>query len=426
MVAVARALRLPVVVVPAVLLAFLVAAPAAGAPGEPVAMATLPVCLEAGPHTGVKFDTAWRVTSRITVTLDAPASVTGSRRSTKPPSGTWLQMADGPLTGRWVRESAVAHVAGFAGTTTWSPARTVTLATGSWELYRFDETGTMLEAKGWDRATPATIQVDRTSVVRGQRHVRVAGGRWAGWWVPGTRARPIPITCTAGSPPTDPPPTVVRSVPDATGEIALTFDMGGRLTPALSIVRYLELTRVCATIFPTGVMAQTQTGTAVLAEVAAHPELFEVGNHTVHHCNLRDGGGGAACPETPPPASFVTEELQGADAIIAPLAGRHTIPYWRPPYGAVNAALRAIAADAGYPVTVEWSIDTIDWRTVAHGGPTAADSAAKVLAGRTAGAVVLMHLGGYTTRDALPAMVAGLRSAGYAPTTISALLRAGA
>ena len=80
-------------------------------------------------------------------------------------------------------------------------------------------------------------------------------------------------------------------------------------------------------------------------------------------------------------------------------------------------------AAAGYPYTILWSTDTIDWRTVADGGPTAAQSAAKVVAGRTAGGIVLMHLGGWTTRDALPAMIAGLRAAGYTPTTVSALYR---
>jgi peptidoglycan/xylan/chitin deacetylase (PgdA/CDA1 family) len=84
-----------------------------------------------------------------------------------------------------------------------------------------------------------------------------------------------------------------------------------------------------------------------------------------------------------------------------------------------------VAAEAWYPVTVLWAIDTIDWRPVSQDGPNAAQSAASVVAGRSAGAVVLMHLGGWTTRDALPAMISGLRAAGYTPTTVSALFRDG-
>ncbi len=133
-----------------------------------------------------------------------------------------------------------------------------------------------------------------------------------------------------------------------------------------------------------------------------------MGNHTVHHCNLRDGGGGSACPASRGrPAAFVTAELQDADAIIAGspagtrrrTGGRRTARWTR--------RWRRVAATAGYPYTILWSTDTIDWRTVADGGPTARASAAKVIAGRKAGAIVLMHLGGYETRNALPAMVRG-------------------
>jgi peptidoglycan/xylan/chitin deacetylase (PgdA/CDA1 family) len=391
----------------------------------PATAATLSVRLEAGPQTGVVFDAAWRITSRRTVTLASPVTVTASARSATPPGGSWLRVTSGSLKGRWVRESTTAYVAGFAGTNRFSPARRVTLVPGRWELYRFDSAGVMTAARGRTVTTATRVSVDRSSVVRGQRHVRIASGSWAGWWIPGSVANPVRITCSAGSPPAPAAASVVRSVRAATGEIALTFDMGGRLTPALGIVRYLELARVCATIFPTGVAASTETGRAVMAEIRAHPELFEIGNHTVHHCNLRDGGGGAACPATRPSDAFVTAELQDADATLFALSGRHTTPYWRPPYGAYDAAVRRVAASAGYPLTVLWSTDTIDWRPVADGGPTAAQTAAKVIANRVPGAIVLMHLGGYTTRNALPAMIAGLRGAGYTPTTVSALYRAG-
>jgi peptidoglycan/xylan/chitin deacetylase (PgdA/CDA1 family) len=399
---------------------------AAGGPSAPdVAAVSLPVRLEAGPQTGVTFDRSWRVTSRTTVTLAAPRDLTATARRSEPPGGTWLRLAGGPLDGRWVRESAVAHVAGFAGTTGWPAGRSVTLGAGTWELYRFAGDGTLAEARARRLSRATTVTVDRVSIVRGLKHVRVADGAWAGWWIPGSRANPDPVRCSVGSPPDPGSPIVVRAVAGATREIALTFDLGGRTLPALSILRSLELRRVCATIFPTGETAATPEGAAILAEIAAHPELFEVGNHTLRHCNLRDGGGPAGCPATRPSAAFVRAELRDADAIIAPLAGSPTAPWWRPPYGAVDRAIRLAAADAGYPVTVMWSTDTIDWRRVRDGGPTAAEIAATVVAQRTAGGVVLMHLGGWRTLDSLPAMVAGLRAAGYAPTSVSALFRAG-
>jgi peptidoglycan/xylan/chitin deacetylase (PgdA/CDA1 family) len=388
-----------------------------------VSAATFSVRLEAGPHPAVTFSSTWQVNGRKTVTYAAPVTVSGSRRVNVPDRGWHLRVTSGALAGWWVKENRVSYVPGIVRTTTWSPVRHLAMGGGRWELYRFTSAGSMAQARGRTVSAATTAQVDRTSVINGRRYVRIADGTWAGWWVPGSLASPNRITCSAGSPPTGTTGRKVSAVSSATGEIALTFDMGGRLTPALDIIRFLELERVCATIFPTGAAAQTDIGRAVMAEIKAHPELFELGNHTVHHCNLRGGGGGAACPATRPSPAFVTAELQDADAIITGLAGRHTTPYWRPPYGAVDSTLVGVAAAAGYPYTIMWSTDTIDWRTVANGGPTAAQIAAKVIANRKAGAIVLMHLGGYHTRQALPAMIHGLRGADYTPTSISALYR---
>src|SRR5690606_26363492 len=76
-------------------------------------------------------------------------------------------------------------------------------------------------------------------------------------------------------------------------KVAFTLDMGGRLTGATQIVDYLVANQVCTTFFATSVMAATTEGRAVMAKIAAHPELFEVGNHTVAHCDLVNGGGGS-------------------------------------------------------------------------------------------------------------------------------------
>ena len=80
-------------------------------------------------------------------------------------------------------------------------------------------------------------------------------------------------------------------------------------------------------------------------------------------------------------------------------------------------------AAAGYPLTVMWDIDTIDWRPESDGGPTAADIVAKVRANARGGSIVLMHLGGYNTLDALPGILAALREAGLTPATLSEMVR---
>ena len=64
----------------------------------------------------------------------------------------------------------------------------------------------------------------------------------------------------------------------------------------------------------------------------------------------------------------------------------------------------------------------IDWRTVADGGPTAADIVAKLSADARSGSIVLMHLGGYHTLDALPGILAAIEAKGLQPVTLTELL----
>jgi peptidoglycan/xylan/chitin deacetylase (PgdA/CDA1 family) len=129
---------------------------------------------------------------------------------------------------------------------------------------------------------------------------------------------------------------------------------------------------------------------------------------------------------SPPSASFIASELTTAATVIRALTGKEPAPYWRPPFGAVDTRVRNAAAAAGYTKTFMWDIDTIDWRLVTNKptpGPTAAQIAAKVVANSVNGSMVLMHLGGYNTYDALPSMVVRLRARGLTPTSVSDILR---
>ena len=80
------------------------------------------------------------------------------------------------------------------------------------------------------------------------------------------------------------------------------------------------------------------------------------------------------------------------------------------------------AASVGYTKTFMWDIDTIDWKPIADGGPTAEQIGSKVITQAQDGSTVLMHIGGYETLDALRIMVPGLRERGFGLTSLSDLL----
>ena len=94
----------------------------------------------------------------------------------------------------------------------------------------------------------------------------------------------------------------------------------------------------------------------------------------------------------------------------------------RPPYGVYTDAVLATAAQAGYTKTIMWSLDTIDWRPLAEGGPTAEQIASTVVTSSGSGSIILMHLGGYETLDALRMVVPALRERGLLLTSVSDLV----
>ena len=232
--------------------------------------------------------------------------------------------------------------------------------------------------------------------------------------------------CWSGNRPAAGTQQVISSVPAATKQVALTFDMGGRLDPGRDIVAYLASHQVCTTFFPTGAMAQTPEGKAIMADIGRRPELFELGNHTMHHCDLVNGGGGS--PTSAPcqvamTSTFIRSELTTAESILRSESGGMPVrPYWRPPYGSYNTFVRNNAAAVGYTKTMMWNRDTIDWDT--------ATTTAQIVSRATSplpanGSIVLLHLGGYHTLDALPQIVQTLRDNGYIFTTVSDMIDGG-
>ena len=294
---------------------------------------------------------------------------------------------------------------------------------------RFGTTVSQLQAWNADRypslARDATIlEVGWVLVVAREAGVTPAPTRTAT-----AQRTPAPSGsgCTAGNRVAAGGAETYRTIPNAGAEVALTFDMGGRMDPAVDIMNFLVANRVCATIFATGVMSETPQGEQVLAIIRAHPELFEIANHTRYHCDLVRGGGGspttAPCVTSgTPTADFIRRELAEADQILRDGTGQDPQPYWRPPYGSINQAVIDAAAAAGYTKTFLWDIDTIDWKPISDGGPSADQIAAKVVRNAVNGSNVLFHLGGYETLDALEQIVPALRDRGFTLTSLSDLL----
>jgi peptidoglycan/xylan/chitin deacetylase (PgdA/CDA1 family) len=262
-----------------------------------------------------------------------------------------------------------------------------------------------------DAYDPNTIEVGWVLVVWPGRVVDEASPP------PGPSPTPTPlVTLPPGpTPPADGTSLLVSHGPRSGNGVALTFDMGGRLDPALQIVDWLIAHDVAATVFPTGKTgSETAVGKEVLARVAAHPELFDVGNHSWDHPYL-----------TGLDRAAIGSQLTRTEEAVAPLAGQTTKPLFRPPYGAQDLAVRRAAGALGWTYTVTWDVDTVDWKAESDGGPTADDIVARVLTRVQPGSIVLMHLGGYETLDALPRIVAGLQDRGLQPVTLGAMLGPG-
>jgi len=360
-----------------------------------------------------------------TATLPRPSWATATTRRVIPNRGVHLYVSNGIWAGYYIPESAVAYVPGTVGAASFSPVLHVSFPAGTYLGYTFTSSGALSTTKRATLPRSSSAHAGSAAVINGLAYQRIVDGIWAGYWMPVFAGRPAAIDCRAGNRVPAGSQQSVSSVPTATGEMALTFDMGGRLDPALEILRYLIVQRVCTTIFPTGEAAQTAIGRQVLALIKAHSELFEVGNHTQHHCDLVDGAqsrGDPDCPTGRPSNTFIANELTTAGTIIAAGSGQSPKPYWRPPYGDVDAGVRSVAAGVGYTKTVMWTIDTIDWREQALGGPTAYQIEEKVVSRAASGSIVLMHLGGWNTRNALPAMITRLRAGAYVLGSLSDLL----
>ncbi|MFD3621095.1 polysaccharide deacetylase family protein [Streptomyces sp. NPDC058676] len=178
--------------------------------------------------------------------------------------------------------------------------------------------------------------------------------------------------------------------------IALTFDDGPAAPETATLLNHLARYRARATFFTVG------------QNVAAHPELVraeakaghEVGNHSWNHPDLTK-----LTPEQ------VAYQLGRTSTAIKAATGKAPTLF-RPPYGAVNAKVKASTTLS----PVLWDVDTEDWKY-----RDSAKVAQAVISKARRNSVVLMHDIHPTSVAAVPELLRTLTTEGFHFVTVSHL-----
>ncbi len=201
-------------------------------------------------------------------------------------------------------------------------------------------------------------------------------------------------------------------VPGTAKVVALTFDAGANANGVPSILATLAGRQAPGTFFLTGAFVDAFP-TASRQIAAAYP----IGNHTQNHKDL-----------TQLTTAGVQTEIRTGAASIQRVTGVNPRPYFRFPYGAVNARIIATVNAECY-VPFRWTVDSWGWKGTA-GGMSADEVQRRVVGALRPGAIVLMHVGSNpddgTTFDAnaLPRIIDEIRAQGYTLVTLERVLPA--
>lgn len=183
--------------------------------------------------------------------------------------------------------------------------------------------------------------------------------------------------------------------------VALTFDAGSDVGFTSDILDTLARERVTASFGLTGAWAEANPAQVKRMAIEGH-HLF---NHTWSH----DSFTGLSTGRGPMTRAQRWDELDRTEAIIQRIAGVSTLPYFRPPYGDSDASVLADVGARGYTVTAMWAVDSAGWN-----GLSAPRIVERTLRLTTPGAILIFHVGSQSQDSAaLPAIIKGLRDAGY-------------
>jgi len=185
--------------------------------------------------------------------------------------------------------------------------------------------------------------------------------------------------------------------------VALTFDIG--YNPRnIEFMQTMHERGIQATFFVLGLSVQDHP--EIVTDILQNGQVL--GALSWEHDNL---------------AQMTSDQVQNdftrtEQAIEQAYPGATSLPYFRAPFGSINATVRQAAADHGY-FLIGWTTDDLDWRP----DVSADDIYNAVVNHLCPGAIVIMHGYQAANAEALNRILDFLASNNYQIVSLSALLR---
>ena len=136
---------------------------------------------------------------------------------------------------------------------------------------------------------------------------------------------------------------VLTSLPGDGDLLALTVDDGVNSEVVRAYTQFAKDTGMRLTYFVNGVNDSWTQNRELLRPLVESGQI-QLANHTWSHPDL-----------TTVSSAEIADQLTRNDRFLANTYGAQAKPFFRPPYGNHNAAVRAVAADLGYTATTLWN-----------------------------------------------------------------------
>lgn len=190
-------------------------------------------------------------------------------------------------------------------------------------------------------------------------------------------------------------------------QIALTFDSGWEYENAGQLLDVLDEFGIKATFFTRGFWAKDHP--EIASDIVSRGHDLE--NHSLNHGHMNEMSD-----------EEIRNEISETTRLIKDITG-FDADLFRPPYGEYNERILTILSEEGYRYTVMWTVDSHDWAKELNETMITEDYVIRrVLENASDGGIVLMHVGGYETVNALPEIINGLMAEGYSLVKVKEML----